>query len=530
VEEFGNLLSYYRGKSVDPNRGKPLTQERLAELLERVARVQYAGATISNWERGASRINANDRDILVGLIRVFYDCHALRSADEANLLLATGNYRHLNEAEMQQVFGNGRSSRHVWAGTAAAPAARNGSGVTSDQVLLESLKELLAHPIERLYFALRPEPAPAPQPTWSNVVETVLTKLFRYWTPASLLWAVAWITVWLSTWALTFPLLRWSGDNQYQLHRAAISYASGALFLPLLISLLVYQARNRNLWPEQSRGRVPLPFFTCLGAMAGFHMAYTLLFTGRLLAYHLDFAPATVRLELLAAALPVLLAFTAAQQLPFHFRRAFGTLEVTTGDQAIFTVLFLFAPFLAAALALAYHWLFLPHIMVPLVLATISLMALLARSKRRPGRTLLPFLFPVLFLLYFSLQARSLLNTTILFGLGAGVLLALWRDQFRLNLPAMTSLLLLAVLSAFFYGIEAAWPARGGTLALLLLGGWFQWKQILWFPPRFIALAAAAFGAVIFVRQGVYEELPVSILFLILTAVYFWFDLRENSS
>jgi hypothetical protein len=524
VEEFGSLLSYYRGKSVDPIRGKPLTQERVAELLEQVSGLQYAGATISNWERGASQINANDRPILVGLVKVFYDCQSLTSPDEADRLLATGNYRHLNEAELEQVFGNCPATDPAETGTAGTWRLSNGSGLASHQVLLDSLKELLAHPGKQLLAALRLE-APS-QATWPAFLESLLAKLLGHWTATRLLWTIAWIAVWLATWWLTFPLLRWPGENQSQLQLAAIGYAIGALVMPLFIGLLVYHARVTNL--REKQGKRIAAFFNCLGALAGFHLAYTLMLAARLLAFHLDLSPATVRLEIALAAVPVILAFTAAQQMPFHVRRAFGALQVTGGDHATLALLLLYPPILGIALVLVYRLLLIPHITVPLILATISLMALLARSRPFRGQSILPFLFPVLFILYFSLQAPSLLNITILAGLGTGVLLALWRNQLKMSLPAMLILLLLAAAAAFFFHHNLAPLGQGATAALVLLGGWLQWQQSVHFPPRFIALIAAAAGAVLFVRQGWYDELPVAVVFLALTLVYVWLDWRES--
>jgi transcriptional regulator with XRE-family HTH domain len=529
VEKFGNLLSYYRGKSVDPQRGKPLTQERLAELLEQVSGMQYTAATISNWERGASQISANDRDILVGVVQVFYECRSLYSLDEANRLLAAGHYRHLNETEMGQVFGGSEPEGPARNGREPATMGEDAAAVTPAQVLTASLKQLLAHPAASLHAALQANQNPTVYPTWSNVVETVLTRVFRGWTAATVLWSVAWITLWLATWAATFPLLRWSGENQHQLRLAAMSYTLGALLLPLFIGLLLYQQRDRAFWQEQAVGRFALPFFTCLGAIAGFHLAYGLLFAGRLAGYHLDVAAVPLHLELLAAVAPVLLAFTAAQQLPFHCLRAFGAVQFTTGDQAIFALLFLFAPLWAGALVLVYELLFLPHVTVPLVLATISLMALLAHGKRRAGRSFLPFVYPLLFILFFSMQAQGLLATTILVGLGIGVLLALWRNQLQMSLPAMIGLLLPASLSAIFYGMKMAWLGRLGLFGFLLLGAWFHRQQALSFPSRFIALSVAAFGAVVLVHQELYDESATAVAFIVLIALYLWLDVRENS-
>lgn len=104
MDTFGALLSKYRRNAVDPRRGGMLTQERLAELLEQEANVKgYTAIRVSNWERGEEVIRHDNRQLLVGLVQVLSVCGGVTTLDEADTLLHAGDYRQLNEAEMQQI-------------------------------------------------------------------------------------------------------------------------------------------------------------------------------------------------------------------------------------------------------------------------------------------------------------------------------------------------------------------------------------------------------------------------------------------
>lgn len=104
MSAFGDLLRSYRHKSRDPQSGRPLTQERLAELLSIASKLEgYSGGTVSNWERGVNQIRRDDRHVLVGLVKTLYQTGGIKTAGEAQALLFTGNYRPLDEMELGQV-------------------------------------------------------------------------------------------------------------------------------------------------------------------------------------------------------------------------------------------------------------------------------------------------------------------------------------------------------------------------------------------------------------------------------------------
>ncbi len=107
MSEFGVLLRTFRQQSRDPNGGRPLTQERLAELLSLEAEVErYSGSTVSNWERGLNQIRRDDRAILVALIAVLHKTGGIHTQEQAIQLLLAGNYRPLDQQELGQINSN----------------------------------------------------------------------------------------------------------------------------------------------------------------------------------------------------------------------------------------------------------------------------------------------------------------------------------------------------------------------------------------------------------------------------------------
>ena len=102
---FGQQLRAYRRQCQDPLRKGTLTQVRLGELLgDELGDAGYSGAAVSDWERDQSKINADDRLVLVSLIAVLIRCGGLHTLPEANQFLQSGNYRALDAPEQSQIF------------------------------------------------------------------------------------------------------------------------------------------------------------------------------------------------------------------------------------------------------------------------------------------------------------------------------------------------------------------------------------------------------------------------------------------
>jgi DNA polymerase III delta prime subunit len=82
-----------------------LTQERLGELIGvELGHSGYRGAAVSDWERDKSKIDEDNRHVLVALVTVLHQCGGLRRSVEADKLLTTGNYRRLDGSEQKVVF------------------------------------------------------------------------------------------------------------------------------------------------------------------------------------------------------------------------------------------------------------------------------------------------------------------------------------------------------------------------------------------------------------------------------------------
>jgi len=124
MSQFGDQLRYYRNRSVNPRSKKALSQEQLGRLLGEVLEDQgYTGQAVSDWERGKSKIHADDRRVLVGLLQVLHDGKGLQSIVEADALLLAGNYRPLDADEQRQVFPDEafRATKQSLSGIAKGP-------------------------------------------------------------------------------------------------------------------------------------------------------------------------------------------------------------------------------------------------------------------------------------------------------------------------------------------------------------------------------------------------------------------------
>lgn len=105
MASFGQLLRRHRRQCRDPQRGGLLTQERLGELLgHTLGDAGYTGAAVSEWERDKSKIDEDNRPVLIGLIETLHRHDGLATAAEANALLHAGNYRALDAVENGRLF------------------------------------------------------------------------------------------------------------------------------------------------------------------------------------------------------------------------------------------------------------------------------------------------------------------------------------------------------------------------------------------------------------------------------------------
>ncbi len=101
---FGDLLRFYRGKTVDRDVGKPLSQEKLARRISEQIGLIITRNIVSNWENGKSDLHPQkDRNLLTSIVATLYKYRGIATLDEANHLLEVGDYRALDEREISNI-------------------------------------------------------------------------------------------------------------------------------------------------------------------------------------------------------------------------------------------------------------------------------------------------------------------------------------------------------------------------------------------------------------------------------------------
>lgn len=175
MSDFGQLLRLHRRNSKDPERGGPLTQPRLVELLETWAGLPgYHFPQVSDWERNVRPIAHTNRELLNGLVLVLHRCGGLTTLAEANALLRAGGYSDMSETEIRQV-------NPEWA-TPAQPAATPTSPPPTSPVPPAvspiSPPAAPAHPPPLSAFVVGP-PITNPQQFFGRTA--ILKRLFSLW-------------------------------------------------------------------------------------------------------------------------------------------------------------------------------------------------------------------------------------------------------------------------------------------------------------------------------------------------------------
>ncbi len=97
---FGEMLRYFRGRTIDKRSGKSLSQGRLGDKLFEHVGLSISRNTVNNWENGKSYLNPHlDRPLLTAIVAVLYNCRGIETLAEANQLLTAGGFRDLDSAE-----------------------------------------------------------------------------------------------------------------------------------------------------------------------------------------------------------------------------------------------------------------------------------------------------------------------------------------------------------------------------------------------------------------------------------------------
>ncbi|HJR78520.1 MAG TPA: hypothetical protein VJ821_00520 [Anaerolineales bacterium] len=346
---------------------------RLGELLgQELGTYRYSGAAVSDWERGKSKIHADDRRLLLSLIKVLYKFGGLRALDEANTFLESGNYRGLNPHEAKMVFPETSSGIPSQESVSPAQKTERTQGIMgmAGKTFLKTLPEFQ----DILMMAKE-----GPSPYWPRVLAALLRRVSDRWSlsVSSLIWA----GVWLMTWWLIAPSLRWPFVDRDSARLAIGMYVIGTLIIPLLIGLLV-DTKNNDYWKQQeSVSSVLLRLYTYQGAGIGFNLGYFFIFPLVLLRYYLSLE-SSISLELIAVTSGLILGNMSARVVPHNLWLAYGRLHLSDG--AMFFVVALLGPMWGLFFLEFYSVLLTPLLgSVVILLALIMAVSIARRQSRK---------------------------------------------------------------------------------------------------------------------------------------------------
>ena len=387
MTDFGTLLRIIRKRCIDPDiPGRSLSQERFGGLLGKELGIQgsFSGAAISDWERGKSRIRADDRLVLICLLSVLCRQGGIQSVSEANELLEAGNYRALNSTEIEKVFPEDRQpgkSHYQQKNQQSLPP------FSAEKLLFISTEELRA---------LIAKAREGPEPAWPRMIVAVLRSILDRWTVLHSLKALLWFWIWLFAWGLMSPSLHWP----FASHTNAVSvmrmYMWGTLAIPPLIGLLT-DTKTNTFWQQQGLSSAAVTrLYTHQGAFIGFHLGYFGAFVINLLRYYLH-QPPSIWFDLTSMSFSLVVGYMGARLVPYNLWQAYGRLSLSDGE--VFFFFIIFGPLWGFLFLEIY-----PYFLNPIFGAVIILMAvttfivLTAWQYHRKGSTVIPLYWWLIFL------------------------------------------------------------------------------------------------------------------------------------
>ena len=380
MTDFGTLLRISRKQCSDPdNLGRNLSQERFGELVGRELGIQgsFSGAAISDWERGKSRIRADDRLVLISVLIVLCRHGGIRTIAEANELLEAGNYRALNPNEIEKVL----------------PEMHEAMDSHSQQASAQNFAPL---PPEKNFFISGEELRTAllkaregPEPAWPRMVVAVIRLFLDRWTVLHSLKALLWFWVWLFAWGSVSPSLHWPFSSQASAVSAMRMYVGGTLAIPPIMGLLT-DTKNNTFWRQHNLATAAVTrLYTHQGAFIGFHIGYFAVFVTSLLRYYLHYH-ATNWFDSTAMLFPIFVGFMGARLVPYNLWQAYGRLNLADGEVFFFFVIF--GPLWGFLFLEIYPYLLNPLFGAIIILLSVTtLVTLMAWQYSRKGITVIPF-------------------------------------------------------------------------------------------------------------------------------------------
>jgi hypothetical protein len=272
---------------------------------------------VAYWESGESKINAEDRKVLLALIKVLYTCGGMKSSTEANRFLELGNYRSLNTKETETIF---LKENVIKSGNPSVPE-------NPFAIFAKEFKTLIAKVRE------------GPKPLWPRLLAALMRKAADQFSISTK--TILWAWAWLISWWLIAPSLRLPITNQAETFSVMLKYGAGSLIVPLWIGLLVDTKAN-EYWKEQPKvNHVLLRLYTYQGAGIGFNLGYFFIFPASLARYYLQMDP-SIWIEILAVTIGLILGNMGAHVVPHNLWLAYGRLKLSDGG--IFFVVALIGP------------------------------------------------------------------------------------------------------------------------------------------------------------------------------------------
>jgi transcriptional regulator with XRE-family HTH domain len=369
---FGEILRTFRQASNDPYRhNRRLSQARLGELIGyEMGDMGYTGAAISYWESGESKINAEDRNVLIALITVLHKCGGLQTLKDANQLLEAGNYRALHDDEKQKVFGEITEEINV-----EPPTPKQN---TSTRSLFALLLENLFFISEDEYQELITRVEEGPRPTWPRLLAAFMRKATDNWSLS--LADINWIWVWWLAWWLIVPSLRWPFEDRQSSVIAMQMYIAGTLAIPLLIGLLV-NTKDNEYWKQQNSANSKLVrLYTYQGAAIGFNVGYFFILPLVFIRYYLQLG-SSIWLEIAAVTLGLILGNMAARVVPHNLWLAYKRL--TLADGRIFFVVAFIGPLWGLFFVEYYSILLTPFSGITIILLALTAVVLISTWQAR---------------------------------------------------------------------------------------------------------------------------------------------------
>ncbi|MCB2209372.1 helix-turn-helix domain-containing protein [bacterium] len=309
---FGSLLRLYRHRCSDPETGRRLSQERLGSLIGEKLGTPYTAQAVSDWERDQSQIHKDHRQVLVALIQILHEMGGINHPEDAERLLAVGNYRGLTIAEQSQVFGSS----------------------------IQSVKGKF-------------------QPSWFEKGLIAFGDKIQRLTPLAYFKTITLILSWLATWLGISPAMNINSQEQ-ELLPAVVIFGLTSLIIPTGIAWSTPKGKK-------PRAAKPLALWVLqnIGSSIGYMLGNLSILALALISYHLLLYPWPRLIVLLLAIWPVLLSCTSVRLVPQNYLSSYGRIQFQDFKGMLITFLL---PFLTAWTIYTFHTLLLSKVFGPLVL------------------------------------------------------------------------------------------------------------------------------------------------------------------